>query len=257
MFINSIMGWISNDMAIDLGTANTLVYVKGKGIVLNEPSVVAISSKTGKVLSIGADAKRMLGRTPGNISTIRPIKDGVISDFDYTKEMLKYFIQQIHNRKSFMRPLIIIGVPSGITQVEQRAVKDAAVSSGARDVYLIEESVAAAIGAGLPISDPSGNMIVDIGGGTTDIAIISMAGVVYSKAIRMGGDKMDEAIINYIKRKYNLLIGEMMGESIKIEIGSAYKMDSERHTMDIRGRDLVSGIPKMITIDDEEILESL
>ncbi len=257
MFINSVMGWISNDMAIDLGTANTLVYVKGKGIVLNEPSVVAISSKTGKVLSIGADAKRMLGRTPGNISTIRPIKDGVISDFDYTKEMLKYFIQQIHNRKSFMRPRIIIGVPSGITQVEQRAVKDAAVSSGARDVYLIEESVAAAIGAGMPISDPSGNMIVDIGGGTTDIAVISMAGIVYSKAIRMGGDKMDEAIINYIKRKYNLLIGEMMAESIKIEIGSAYKMDSERHTMEIRGRDLVSGIPKMIIIDDEEILESL
>lgn len=257
MFINSVMGWISNDMAIDLGTANTLVYVKGKGIVLNEPSVVAISSKTGKVLSIGADAKRMLGRTPGNVSTIRPIKDGVISDFDYTKEMLKYFIQQIHNRKSFMRPRIVIGVPSGITQVEQRAVKDAAVSSGARDVYLIEESVAAAIGAGLPIADPSGNMIVDIGGGTTDIAVISMNGIVYGKAIRMGGDKMDEAIINYIKRKYNLLIGETMAESIKIEIGSAYKMDSERHTMEIRGRDLVSGIPKMIIIDDEEILESL
>jgi len=257
MFINSVMGWISSDMAIDLGTANTLVYVKGKGIVLNEPSVVAISSKTGKVLSIGADAKRMLGRTPGNVSTIRPIKDGVISDFDYTKEMLKYFIQRIHNRKSFMRPRIIIGVPSGITQVEQRAVKDAAVSSGARDVYLIEESVAAAIGAGMPISDPSGNMIVDIGGGTTDIAVISMAGIVYSKAIRMGGDKMDEAIINYIKRKYNLLIGEIMAESIKIDIGSAYKMDSERHSMEIRGRDLVSGIPKMIIIDDEEILESL
>jgi len=257
MFIDSVMGWISNDMAIDLGTANTLVYVKGKGIVLNEPSVVAISSKTRKVLSIGADAKRMLGRTPGNVSTIRPIKDGVISDFDYTKEMLKYFIQRIHNRKSFMRPRIIIGVPSGITQVEQRAVKDAAFSSGARDVYLIEESVAAAIGAGMPISDPSGNMIVDIGGGTTDIAVISMAGIVYSKAIRMGGDKMDDAIINYIKRKYNLLIGEMMAESIKIEIGSAYKMDNERHAMEIRGRDLVSGGPKMITIDDEEILESL
>ncbi len=257
MFINSVMGWISNDMAIDLGTANTLVYVKSKGIVLNEPSVVAISSKTGKVLSIGADAKRMLGRTPGNVSTIRPIKDGVISDFDYTREMLKYFIQRIHNRKSFIRPRIIIGVPSGITQVEQRAVKDAAFSSGARDVYLIEESVAAAIGAGMPISDPSGNMIVDIGGGTTDIAVISMVGIVYSKAIRMGGDKMDEAIINYIKRKYNLLIGEIMAETIKIEIGSAYKMDSERHTMQIRGRDLISGIPKMIIIDDEEILESL
>src|SRR5208283_2179216 len=238
MFINSIMGWFSNDMAIDLGTANTLVYVKGKGIVLNEPSMVAISSKTGKVLAIGTEAKRMLGRTPGNVSTIRPIKDGVISDFDYTKEMLKYFIQRIHNRKSFMRPRIIIGVPSGITQVEQRAVKDAAISSGGRDVYLIEESVAAAIGSGLPISEPSGNMIVDIGGGTTDIAVISMDGVVYSKAIRVGGDKMDEAIINYIKRKYNLLIGEMMAEQIKLEIGSAYKINSTRQTMEIKGRDL-------------------
>jgi rod shape-determining protein MreB len=257
MFINSIMGWFSNDMAIDLGTANTLVYVKGKGIVCNEPSVVAISSKTGKVLAVGSEAKQMLGRTPGNIKTIRPIKDGVIADFDYTGEMLKYFIQRVHNRKSFMRPRIVIGVPSGITQVEQRAVKDAAISSGGRSVYLIEEAVAAAIGADLPISEPSGNMIVDIGGGTTDIAVISMAGIVYSKAIRAGGDKMDESIINYIKRKYNLLIGEMMAESVKIEIGSAYRTNDERHTMEIKGRDLVSGIPKTLILDDNEVREAL
>ncbi len=257
MFINSIMGWFSNDMAIDLGTANTLVYVKGKGIVCNEPSVIAISLKTGKVLAVGSEAKKMLGRTPGDVKTIRPIKDGVISDFDYTGEMLKYFIQRVHNRKAFMRPRIVIGVPSGITQVEQRAVKDAAVSSGGRDVYLIEEPVAAAIGTGLPISEPSGNMIVDIGGGTTDIAVISMDGVVYSKAIRVGGDKMDESIINYIKRKYNLLIGEMMAEHIKIELGSACKTDNERHTMEIKGRDLVSGIPKTLILDGDEVREAL
>jgi rod shape-determining protein MreB len=257
MFINTIMGWFSNDMAIDLGTANTLVYVRGRGIVCNEPSVVAISIKTGKVLAVGMEAKRMLGRTPGDVKTIRPIKDGVISDFDITGEMLRYFIRKVHNRKSFMRPRIVIGVPSGITQVEQRAVKDAALSSGGREVYLIEEPVAAAIGTGLPISEPSGNMIVDVGGGTTDIAVISMDGVVYSKAIRVGGDKMDEAIINYIKRKYNLLIGEMMSESIKMELGSAYKTDNERHTMEIKGRDLVSGIPKTLILDDDEVREAL
>ena len=257
MFINTIMGWFSNDMAIDLGTANTLVYVRGRGIVCNEPSVVAISVKSGKVLAVGMEAKRMLGRTPGDVKTIRPIKDGVISDFDITGEMLRYFIRKVHNRKSFMRPRIVIGVPSGITQVEQRAVKDAALSSGGREVYLIEEPVAAAIGTGLPISEPSGNMIVDIGGGTTDIAVISMDGVVYSKAIRVGGDKMDEAIINYIKRKYNLLIGEMMSESIKMELGSAYKTDNDRHTMEIKGRDLVSGIPKTLILDDDEVREAL
>ena len=257
MFINTIMGWFSNDMAIDLGTANTLVYVRGRGIVCNEPSVVAISVKTGKVLAVGMEAKRMLGRTPGDVKTIRPIKDGVISDFDITGEMLRYFIRKVHNRKSFMRPRIVIGVPSGITQVEQRAVKDAALSSGGREVYLIEEPVAAAIGTGLPISEPSGNMIVDVGGGTTDIAVISMDGVVYSKAIRVGGDKMDEAIINYIKRKYNLLIGEMMAESIKMELGSAYKTDNDRHTMEIKGRDLVSGIPKTLILDDDEVREAL
>ena len=228
MFINTIMGWFSNDMAIDLGTANTLVYVQGEGASsATNPRSSPYPSKTGKVLAVGSEAKRMLGRTPGDVKTIRPIKDGVISDFDITGEMLRYFIRKVHNRKSFMRPRIVIGVPSGITQVEQRAVKDAAISSGGRDVYLIEEPVAAAIGTGLPISEPSGNMIVDIGGGTTDIAVISMDGVVYSKAIRVGGDKMDEAIINYIKRKYNLLIGEMMAEPIKMELGSAYKTDNE------------------------------
>jgi len=257
MFINAIMGWFSNDMAIDLGTANTLVYVRGRGIICNEPSVVAKSMKTGKVLAVGAEAKKMLGRTPGDVQTIRPIKDGVISDFDATGEMLRYFIQRVHNRKSFLRPRIVIGVPTGITQVEQRAVKDAALSSGGREVYLIEEPVAAAIGTGLPISEPSGNMIVDIGGGTTDIAVISMDGVVYSKAIRVGGDKMDEAIINYIKRKYNLLIGEMMAEMIKMELGSAYKTDSNRQTMEIKGRDLVSGIPKTLILDDDEVREAL
>jgi rod shape-determining protein MreB len=257
MFINTIMGWFSNDMAIDLGTANTLVYVKGRGILCNEPSVVAKSVKSGKVLAVGADAKKMLGRTPGDVQTIRPIKDGVISDFDATGEMLRYFIQRVHNRKSFMRPRIVIGVPTGITQVEQRAVKDAALSSGGREVYLIEEPVAAAIGTGLPISEPSGNMIVDIGGGTTDIAVISMDGVVYSKAIRVGGDKMDEAVISYIKRKYNLLIGEMMAEQIKIDLGSAYKTDSNRLTMEIKGRDLVSGIPKTLILDDDEVREAL
>jgi rod shape-determining protein MreB len=219
--------------------------------------VVAKSTKTGKVLAVGAEAKKMLGRTPGDIQTIRPIKDGVISDFDATGEMLRYFIQRVHNRKSFMRPRIVIGVPTGITQVEQRAVKDAALSSGGREVYLIEEPVAAAIGTGLPISEPSGNMIVDIGGGTTDIAVISMDGVVYSKAIRVGGDKMDEAIINYIKRKYNLLIGEMMAEMIKIELGSAYKVNGNRLTMEIKGRDLVSGIPKTLILDDDEVREAL
>ena len=257
MFINSIMGWFSSDMAIDLGTANTLVYVRNRGIVCNEPSVVAISHKIGKVVAVGADAKKMLGRTPGDITTIRPIKDGVISDFDVTGEMLRYFIQRVHNRKTFIRPRIVIGVPSGITQVEQRAVKDAAISSGGREVYLIEEPVAAAIGTGLPISEPSGNMIVDVGGGTTDIAVISMDGVVYSKAIRVGGDKMDEAIINYIKRKYNLLIGEMMAEQIKFDLGSAYKLDSNRQTMEIKGRDLVSGIPKTLILDDDEVREAL
>jgi rod shape-determining protein MreB len=257
MIIDSILGWFSNDLAIDLGTANTLIYVKGKGIVCNEPSVVAVQKDTNKVLAVGHEAKRMLGRTPGNIVAIRPMKDGVIADFDVTGDMLKYFIAKVHNRKTFISPRIIIGVPSGITQVEQRAVKDAAESSGAREVYLIGEPMAAAIGVGLPITDPSGNMIVDIGGGTTDVAVISLFGIVYSKAVRVGGDKMDEAIINYLKRKYNLLIGERTAELIKIEIGSAYKMNTEKKTMEVKGRDLVSGIPKTLTIDDDEIRDAL
>ena len=255
--IKKILRRFSRDIAIDLGTANTLVYVKGKGIVCNEPSVVAISRKTGKVLAVGAEAKRMLGRTPGSIETIRPIKDGVISDFDHTGEMLKYFIRKVHNQRFHLKPRIVIGVPSGITQVEQRAVKDTALAAGGRDVYLIEEPVAAAIGTGLPISEPSGNMIVDIGGGTTDIAVISMDGIVYSNAIRVGGDKMDEAIISYIKRKYNLLIGDMMAETIKIELGSAYRTDNERHTMEIKGRNIVSGLPKTLVLDDAEVREAL
>lgn len=257
MIIDSILGWFSNDLAIDLGTANTLIYVKGKGIVCNEPSVVAVQKDTNKVLAVGQEAKKMLGRTPGNIAAIRPMKDGVIADFDVTGDMLRYFIAKVHNRKTFISPRIIIGVPSGITQVEQRAVKDAAESSGAREVYLIGEPMAAAIGVGLPITEPSGNMIVDIGGGTTDVAVISLFGTVYSKAVRVGGDKMDEAIINYIKRKYNLLVGERTAELIKIEIGSAYKLDEDKRTMEVKGRDLVSGIPKTLIIDEDEIREAL
>ncbi len=257
MFINSLLGMFSNDLGIDLGTASTLVYAKGRGIVCNEPSVVAIDKTTRRVLAVGAEAKRMLGRTPGDIIAIRPMKDGVIADFDATEQMLRYFIQKVHNRKTFLRPRIIVGVPSGITQVEQRAVRDSAEQAGAREVYLIEEPMAAAIGAGLPITEPSGNMVVDIGGGTTDVAVISLAGIVYSKTVKTGGDKMDEAIINYIKRKYNLLIGERTAEHIKMSIGSAYKIDDEGKTMEVRGRDLVSGIPKTLIIDDEEVREAL
>lgn len=257
MFINSLLGMFSNDLGIDLGTASTLVYAKGRGIVCNEPSVVAIDKSSKRVLAVGMEAKRMLGRTPGDIVAIRPMKDGVIADFDATEQMLRYFIQKVHNRKTFLRPRIIIGVPSGITQVEQRAVRDSAEQAGAREVYLIEEPMAAAIGAGLPITEPSGNMVVDIGGGTTDVAVISLAGIVYSKTVKTGGDKMDEAIINYIKRKYNLLIGERTAEHIKMTIGSAYKTDEEAKTMEVRGRDLVSGIPKTLIIDDDEVREAL
>lgn len=250
-----LLGWFSNDLAIDLGTANTLVFVKGKGIVCNEPSVVAVQKD--KVIAVGAEAQRMLGKTPANIIAMRPMKDGVIADFDKTGEMLKYFIRKVHNRKSFISPRIAIGVPSGITQVEQRAVKDAAQASGAREIYLIEEPMAAAIGVGLPISEPSGNMIVDIGGGTTDVAVISLNGIVYSKAVRVGGDKMDEAIVNYIKNKSKILIGERTAEKIKIEIGAALKVDSEDRTVQIKGRDLVSGIPKTVTIHEDEIIEAI
>ncbi len=252
---HKILGYFSSDLAIDLGTANTLVFVKGKGIVCNEPSVVAIQKD--KVIAVGMEAQRMLGKTPANIMAMRPLKDGVIADFDKTGEMLKYFIRKVHNRKSFISPRIAIGVPSGITQVEQRAVKDAAQASGAREIYLIEEPMAAAIGVGLPIGEPCGNMIVDIGGGTTDVAVISLHGVVYSKAVRMGGDKMDEAIINHIKNKGRILIGERTAELIKKQLGSAFKMDEDNRSMEVKGRDLVSGIPKTVVIHEDEIRDSL
>ena len=258
-FIDAILGLFSNDLAIDLGTANTLVYLKGKGIVVSEPSVVAVQKDRmgqSKVLAVGMEAKKMLGRTPGSIVAIRPMKDGVIADFDITEEMLRYFIQKVHNRKTLVRPRIIICVPSGITQVEKRAVKESAESAGAREVYLIEEPMAAAIGAGLPITEASGNMIVDIGGGTTEVAVISLAGVVYAKSVRVGGDKLDEAIVQHLKRKYNLLIGERTAEQIKIEIGSAMP-ESEVRRMEVKGRDLVSGIPKTLEINSSEILEAL
>ncbi len=253
---NALLGKISNDLAIDLGTANTLVYVKGKGIVLSEPSVVAVRTdnrRKNRVLAVGAEAKRMLGRTPGNIVAIRPMKDGVIADFEVTEAMLRHFIRKVHNRRRLIRPRIIICVPSGITQVEKRAVKESAESAGAREVFLIEEPMAAAIGAGLPITDPTCNMVVDIGGGTTEVAVISLAGIVYSRSIRVGGDKMDEALVQYIKRKYNLLIGERTAEIIKTTIGNAYPDPENIETIEVKGRDLVSGIPKILAIDSEEI----
>ncbi|MEA3464852.1 MAG: rod shape-determining protein [Thermodesulfobacteriota bacterium] len=256
---NALWGLFSNDLAIDLGTANTLVYVKSKGIVIGEPSVVAVQKDAAgnkKVLAVGVEAKKMLGRTPGSIVAIRPMKDGVIADFDITEEMLRYFIQKVHNRKTLVRPRIVICVPSGITQVEKRAVKESAESAGAREVYLIEEPMAAAIGAGLPITEANGNMIIDIGGGTTEVAIISLAGIVYSRSVRVGGDKQDEAITQYIKRKYNMLIGERTAEQIKIEVGSAFPFEEEKN-MDVKGRDLVSGIPRTLPINSEEIREAL
>ncbi len=252
-----LLGWFSNDLAVDLGTANTLVFVKDRGIVCNEPSVVAVLRDTGKVIAVGAEAQRMLGKTPASISAMRPLKDGVIADFDKTGEMLKYFIRKVHNRKSFISPRIVIGVPSGITQVEQRAVKDAAQASGAREIFLIGEPMAAALGVGLPIGEPSGNMVVDIGGGTTDVAVISLHGIVYSKAVRVGGDKMDEAIVNYIKNKTKILIGDRTAEYIKREIGSAFKVGAGDKSMEVKGRDLVSGIPKTITIFEDEIREAI
>jgi rod shape-determining protein MreB and related proteins len=254
MFLDPILGWFSNDLAIDLGTANTLVYVKGKGIVLSEPSVVAVRKNDrdrSRVLAVGREAKMMLGRTPGNIVAIRPMKDGVIADFEITEAMLRHFIRKVHNRRSLIRPRIIVCVPSGITPVEKRAVRESAESAGAREVYLIEEPMAAAIGAGLPITEPICNMVVDIGGGTSEVAVISLAGIVYSKSVRMGGDKMDEAILQYIKRTYNLLIGERTAEIIKTTIGNAFPGDVE--TMDVKGRDLVSGIPKIINVNSDEV----
>ncbi len=259
MLLDPVLGLFSNDLAIDLGTANTLVYMKGKGIVLSEPSVVAVrkNGRSGnKVLAVGRDAKMMLGRTPGNIVAIRPMKDGVIADFEITEAMLRHFIRKAHNRRTFVRPRIIICVPSGITQVEKRAVRESAESAGAREVFLIEEPMAAAIGAGLPITEPTSNMVVDIGGGTTEVAVISLAGIVYSKSVRVGGDKMDEAILQYIKRKYNLLIGITTAELIKTTIGSAYPGD-QAETIDVKGRDLVTGIPKILTIDSDEIRQSI
>ena len=259
MLLDPILGLFSNDLAIDLGTANTLVYMKGKGIIISEPSVVAVR-KDGrggsKVLAVGKEAKMMLGRTPGNIVAIRPMKDGVIADFEITEAMLRHFIRQAHNRRTLVRPRIIICVPSGITQVEKRAVRESAESAGAREVFLIEEPMAAAIGAGLPITEPTSNMVVDIGGGTTEVAVISLAGIVYSKSVRVGGDKMDEAILQYIKRKYNLLIGITTAELIKTGIGSAYPSD-QAETIDVKGRDLVTGIPKILTIDSDEVRQAI
>jgi len=252
----SLLSLFSNDLAIDLGTANTLVFAKGKGIVVCEPSIVAVNQKTGRVEAVGKEAKEMLGRTPGNIVAIKPMRDGVIADFEHTEKMLDYFIKKAHNRNMGVRPRIVIGVPSEITQVEKRAVMDSAYRARASEVYLVEEAMAAAIGAGLPITEPTGNMIVDIGGGTTDVAVISMAGIVYSRTVRVAGNEMDEAIIQYIKRKYNLLIGERTSEEIKMNLGSAFPLDEEL-TMEIKGRDLVEGIPKTLVVSDEEIREAL
>jgi len=256
---SSFLGLFSSDLAIDLGTANTLVYVNGKGIVIDEPSVVAVQSNpngTKKVLAVGTEAKLMLGRTPGNIVAIRPMKDGVIADFEVTEAMLRHFITKVHKRKKWVRPRTVICVPSGITQVERRAVKESAESAGAREVYLIEEPMAAGIGAGLPITEPTGNMVVDIGGGTTEVAVISLAGIVFSRSVRVGGDKIDESIIQYIRRKYNMLIGERMAEEIKIRIGAAAPLE-EPEIMLIKGRDTVAGVPQTLEINSEEIREAL
>ncbi len=259
MVWDRILGWFSNDLAIDLGTANTLVYVRDKGIVLCEPSVVAVRKDergANRVLAVGKDAKLMLGKTPGNIVAIRPMKDGVIADFEVTEAMIRYFIRKVHNRRNLVRPRIIVCIPSGVTQVERRAVRESAESAGAREVYLIEEPMAAAIGAGLPITEPVCNMVVDIGGGTTEVAVISLAGIVFSRSVRVGGDKMDVAVLQHIKRQYNLLIGERTAEQIKTSIGNAYPV-GERETMLIKGRDLVSGIPKTVEINSDEIRESI
>jgi len=254
--LNFLLGLFSEDIGIDLGTANTLVFVKDRGIVLREPSVVAIQAGTRKVLAVGEEAKQMLGRTPGSIVAIRPMKAGVIADFEITEAMLKYFIRKVHNRRTMVRPRVIVAVPSGITEVEKRAVKDSAMHAGAREVYLIEEPMAAAIGVGLPVQEPAGNMIVDIGGGTTEVALISLAGIVFCRSVRVGGDEMDEFIAQYMKRVYNLMIGERTAEAIKMKIGSAYPL-AEELTMEVKGRDLVCGLPKTLTVTSEEIREAL
>jgi rod shape-determining protein MreB len=256
MNLRSLFSLFSSDLAIDLGTANTLVFAKGKGIVVNEPSIVAINKVTGEVEAVGKEAKEMLGRTPGNIVAIKPMKDGVIADFKVTEKMLTYFIQKAHNRRMLVHPRIVIGVPSEITQVEKRAVTDSAMRAKASEVHLVEQAMVAAIGAGLPITEPSGNMVVDIGGGTTDVAVISLSGIVYSRSVRVAGNEMDDAIMQYLKRKYNLLIGERTAEQIKIEVGSAYPLDKPL-TMEIKGRNLIEGVPKTITVDDSEIREAL
>ncbi len=255
--IDRLLGYFSGDIGIDLGTANTLVYVKGQGVVLCEPSVVAIDRATHHVLAVGEEAKRMLGRTPGNITAIRPMKDGVIADFDITEAMLRYFIRKVHRKNRLVSPRVVIAVPSGITEVEKRAVKDSAERAGARSpVYLVEEPIAAAIGVGLPIHEPSGNMIIDIGGGTTEIAVISLSGIVFSKSIRIAGDEFDEAIISHLKKTYNLMIGERTAEEIKIKIGSAYPMEEET-SLEVKGRDILAGLPKTITVSSEEVREAL
>ena len=256
MAFASLLKYFSNDLAVDLGTANTLVYARNKGIVVREPSVVVVNSISHRIEAVGHEAKDMLGRTPGNIESIRPMKDGVIADFEVTERMLEHFIKKAHGRKMYVHPRIVIGVPSEITQVEKRAVKDSAMRAGASEVFLVEQAMMAAIGAGLPITEPSGNMIVDIGGGTTDVAVISLAGTVYSRSVRIAGNEMDAAIIQYLKRKYNLLIGERTAEQVKMEIGSAYPLKEEM-SMDIRGRDLVEGVPKTLTLVDAEIREAL
>lgn len=256
--IGKLFGFWSKDVGIDLGTANTLVYIHDKGITINEPSIVALNQKTGKILAIGTQARAMVGRTPGHITVSRPLVNGVVSDYEVTEQMLKYFIDKVHQEGfSFLpRPRVVIGVPSGVTEVEKRAVEDATYSAGARDVYLIEEPMAAAIGAGLPITEPSGNMIVDIGGGTTEVAVISLAGIVYSRSVRVAGDKMDEAIIQYLKRKYNLLIGERTAENIKISVGNAYPSETVE-TVEVKGRDLIAGVPKTIEVNSDEIRDAL
>src|SRR5476649_1680103 len=253
---NGLFGFLSSDIGIDLGTANTLVYVKDQGIVLREPSVVAVQAGTNKVLAVGDEAKRMLGRTPSNIVAVRPLKDGVIADFEVTEAMLRHFITKVHGRRVRARPRVVIAVPSGITEVEKRAVRESATHAGAREVYLIEEPMAAAIGVGLPVQDPAGNMIIDIGGGTTEVALISLSGIVFSRSVRVAGDELDEAIIQYMKRAYNLMIGERTAEDIKIKIGSAYPVEKET-TMEVKGRDLVAGLPKTLTITSQEVREAM
>ena len=254
--LNYFLGLFSNDVAIDLGTATTLVYVKGRGIVLREPSVVVVHKRTNEILAVGNDAKLMLGRTPGSIQAIRPMKDGVIADFEVTERMLRYFIAKVHNRRSLIRPRIVVAIPSGCTEVEKRAVRDSAEQAGAREVYLVEEPMAAAIGANMPVGEPQGNMIVDIGGGTTEVAVISLGDIVYGKSIRVAGDELDEAIVNYVKRTYNVLVGERTAEDIKIQIGSAFPLEQELR-MHVKGRDLVTGLPKTVELTSEEIRGAL